>query len=139
MEQVKSQDRPIWLVTLFAWWRWFAYFAVALLFWFTLKWVGLISTDLYNSSVYLSAVALFFFAMPISLIFRLDHLANQLSSQSSVVLQFIALLYVGVNFTFLGIIQGYFRQWKAKRGQPKQAEPIRTGPSELNGKHHHSE
>jgi len=136
VEESKPVERPIWLATLFLWWRRFTYVALALFVWFSLKWVGVLSEDLYNSSVYIAAVLLFFLAMPISLILRLDHLANQMSSQSSVILLCVALLYVGLNFSVLGLIQGQLRQWRSKRKSEPDGKPSGEGPSSLNGNLH---
>ncbi len=135
MADSAPSEEKIWWRVLKRWWFTFGIISLVFLFWLGAASFGLIGRDLFNSGVLIAAVLLYALAFPFSLIFRLDQLTLQWGYDSSITAQLVALLYVGANFTLLGAIHGWWRQFKSgwKKPEKKKAAKVekREGPTEL--------
>ena len=119
------------------WWRRFGYLAAVFLLWTLICAVGLVGS---NNCAWVglnAAVVLYALSLPISIILRLDQAALQYSQGMSFPVEIIGLVYVFLNFTFIGALGGLLKWMKGEKEKPKKASaasPPLNGSANGSGK-----
>ena len=134
-----SLKQVIWK-NLLKWWKRFAVLAAIFLLWTGICQVGLVSANTCGWVGLNAAVVLYFLALPLSIVLRLDQAALRFSQSMTFPVEIVGLVYVFLNFSLLAALGG-FRKWM-KAEKPAEAEkndsvppPPRTPPLNGTAKH----
>ncbi len=127
------KPKPVWLLNVIKWMRRFVFVAGAVLIWIIVGKVGILGDSVFQSGSMIISAFLFAFALPLSIVFRLDELFVKYGVSDLSAALGIALVYVAANFALIGALAGGWKQMRGKKGKEEENENAGPDRTKLNG------